>query len=111
MRQSPNFHNSIKLIMVFILLLVTCPPTFRLTAAYKQKPTESREGSGVRLPIHWKVEENVTDVICVKLDVNDSMMKQEYLEVEKHFKESMSYATIIDIKRVQNALLWEHYNL
>ncbi|XP_060605425.1 protein mono-ADP-ribosyltransferase PARP12-like [Ruditapes philippinarum] len=80
----------------------------KLTAAYKQAPAKSQ--AGVRLPMHWKAMK-VTDVDMVQLDTSDAMQKQEFAEVEKHFKNTLSQCEIGCIKRIQNPLLWEHYTL
>ncbi|WAR26289.1 PAR11-like protein [Mya arenaria] len=53
----------------------------------------------------------VTEVVCIKLDLNDTMQRLEYQEVDKHFHKSMPNATIASVHRVQNAQLWELFNL
>lgn len=79
----------------------------RLTAAYQKSPAKSQ--AGVRLPIHWR-KMKVTDVDVIKLDVTDAMQKQEYDDIEKHFKDTLD-GELNCIKRIQNPLLWEHYTL
>ncbi|KAK3587573.1 hypothetical protein CHS0354_004863 [Potamilus streckersoni] len=64
------------------------------------------------LPSHW-ASMRVTDIIKVLLDPVDidAAIRDEFSMVKKHFNETMSHAKIISIRRVQNALLWEHYTL
>ncbi|XP_052278994.1 E3 ubiquitin-protein ligase MIB2-like isoform X2 [Dreissena polymorpha] len=80
----------------------------KLQQAYQTQPAQSQ--SGIRLPINW-TKMQVNEVVKVNLNVTDSMEGQEYAEVEKHFMKTMPHVTIVSITRVQNAQLWEHYNL
>ncbi|WAR26287.1 PARPT-like protein [Mya arenaria] len=67
----------------------------KLQDTYKKDPVMSQ--AGVKLPIHW-TSMKVTEVVCIKLDLNDTMQRQEYQEVDKHFHDSMPNATIASRK-------------
>lgn len=81
----------------------------RVTAACKKEPVITQ--AGIRMPIHWRISGTITEVDIVPLDVATPAQKLEFDDVKKHFVSSLPNADIVSVKRVQNALLWEHYSL
>ncbi|XP_052778606.1 protein mono-ADP-ribosyltransferase PARP11-like [Mya arenaria] len=74
----------------------------KIQETYRKDPAMSQ--AWVKLPIHLR-SMKVTEIVCIKLDLNDTMQRQEYQEVDKQFHKSMPNATIASVHRVQNAQL------
>ncbi|KAL4225843.1 polymerase member 15 [Mactra antiquata] len=80
----------------------------KLTAAYKTAPAKSQ--NGIRLPMHWR-KMNLNDIDFVELDTSNAAQAEEHANICKHFKHTLPDCEIGCVKRLQNAMLWEHYSL
>lgn len=64
---------------------------------------------GVVLPTHWESMERKVTLKRVVLDTSNGLLQKEYQGVKNKFCRTLPQARIIQIERVQNKFLWEHY--
>ncbi|XP_058047225.1 protein mono-ADP-ribosyltransferase PARP12 [Ahaetulla prasina] len=72
----------------------------------KSSKTEQSKGSATNIPSHW--DQTALPELGYKL-INLLPSSSEYIKVQTNFQRTLPRVTILAIKRIQNASLWEVY--